>query len=140
MQPSRRALVLEAMIMLAAARLALTVLPFRTIARGLGEVGPPGQPPRGVSRDGDSEWANAVSWAVRTAARNVPFKAVCLPQGIAAKTMLRLRGVQSALHFGVAPGAPPAKALKAHAWLEAAGARVTGYPVADRFTEIACFR
>lgn len=29
--------------------------------------------------------------------------------------------------------------LDAHAWLDAAGVEVTGYPVAEGFAEIACF-
>jgi hypothetical protein len=32
-----------------------------------------------------------------------------------------------------------AKPLDAHAWLDAAGVEVTGYPVAENFAEIACF-
>jgi hypothetical protein len=31
------------------------------------------------------------------------------------------------------------KPLDAHAWLDAAGVEVTGYPVAENFAEIACF-
>jgi hypothetical protein len=67
----------------------------------------------------------------------VPFKAVCLPQAMAARIMLGRRGVASALHFGAAKG--ETKPLDAHAWLDAAGVKVTGYPVALRFAEIACF-
>jgi hypothetical protein len=47
--------------------------------------------------------------------------------------------VPSALHFGVAPGDGPGRGLRAHAWLDVAGAGVTGYPVSGEFTEIACF-
>jgi hypothetical protein len=31
------------------------------------------------------------------------------------------------------------KPLDAHAWLDAAGVEVPGYPVAENFAEIACF-
>ena len=31
------------------------------------------------------------------------------------------------------------KPLDAHAWLDAAGVEVTGYPVPGKFAEIACF-
>jgi hypothetical protein len=31
------------------------------------------------------------------------------------------------------------KPIDAHAWLDAAGVEVTGYPVANTFAEIACF-
>ena len=70
-------------------------------------------------------------------ARYVPFKAVCLPQAMAARVMLKRRGVPSVMHFGAARGDD--KPLDAHAWLDAAGVEVTGYPVADKFAEIACF-
>jgi hypothetical protein len=33
----------------------------------------------------------------------------------------------------------PRNGREAHAWLDAAGTKVTGYPVAPGFTEIACF-
>ena len=71
------------------------------------------------------------------AARYVPFKAVCLPQAMAARVMLERRGVKSVMHFGAAKGTD--KPLDAHAWLDAAGVKVTGYPVAENFAEIACF-
>jgi hypothetical protein len=62
---------------------------------------------------------------------------VCLPQAMAARVMLKRRGVSSVMHFGAARGED--KPLDAHAWLDAAGVEVTGYPVADQFAEIACF-
>ena len=65
------------------------------------------------------------------AARYVPFKAVCLPQAMAARVMLKRRGVESVMHFGAAKGTE--KPLDAHAWLDAAGVEVTGYPVAEEF-------
>jgi hypothetical protein len=67
----------------------------------------------------------------------VPFDAVCLPQAMAARVMLKRRGVKSVMHFGAAKGAD--KPLNAHAWLDAAGVEVTGYPAARNFAEIACF-
>ena len=70
-------------------------------------------------------------------ARYLPFKAVCLPQAMAARVMLKRRGVASVMHFGAARGQD--KPLDAHAWLDAAGVEVTGYPVAINFTEIARF-
>jgi hypothetical protein len=41
------------------------------------------------------------------------------------------------MHFGAAKGT--GKPFDAHALLDAAGAEVTGYPVAKQFAEIACF-
>ncbi|MES2497951.1 MAG: lasso peptide biosynthesis B2 protein [Pseudomonadota bacterium] len=139
----RRALLVEALMWLAAARLALLVFPFRRVARRLGEATAPhadGAAAAGVGGQQDAVLAQDIGWAVGRMAAHVPFKAVCLQQAIAARMMLRRRGIGSALHFGVAKGESPAKALEAHAWLDAAGTPVTGYPVAPRFIEIACFR
>jgi hypothetical protein len=56
---------------------------------------------------------------------------------MAAHSMLARRGVASVMHFGAAKGQD--KPLDTHAWLDAAGVEVTGYPVAKQLTEIACF-
>ena len=135
----RRALVVEAVTWLLLARLALILVPFPKLARRIGTFVPPADPRvahAAASRD-DSRIAEDISWAVTRAARHVPFKAVCLPQAMAARVMLKRRGVASVMHFGAAKG--EAKPLNAHAWLDAAGVEVTGYPVAANFAEIACF-
>ena len=124
-----------------AARLALTFIPFPRLARHLGSFVPPSdarvaQMKTEIAPD-QARVAQGIGWAVTRAARYVPFKAVCLPQAMAAQVMLRRRGVQSVMHFGAAKGTD--KPLDAHAWLDAAGVEVTGYPVAEGFAEIACF-
>jgi Transglutaminase-like superfamily len=136
----RRLLLAEAMLCLAAARLALIVVPFPHLARRLGQFVPPSDPRAlraKVPVDAEAPLAADVSWAVTRAARYLPFKAVCLPQAMAARVMLKRRGVASVMHFGAAKGGQ--QALDAHAWLDAAGVEVTGYPVARHFAEIACF-
>lgn len=137
----RRALVVEAVAWLLLARLALIVIPFPRLARHLGTFVTPTvaralQTKSKRSQD-DTRRAEEVGWAVTRSARYVPFKAVCLPQAMAARVMLKRRGVASVLHFGAAKGQD--KPLDAHAWLDAAGVEVTGYPVANNFAEIACF-
>ena len=57
--------------------------------------------------------------------------------GLAVVSEIELPGAIPALHFGAARGQD--KPLDAHAWLDAAGVDVTGYPVAQNFAEIACF-
>jgi len=138
---SRRALLPEAVLCLLAARLGLIFIPFPRLARRLGSFVPPtdarvAQAQRATALD-NARLAEAVGWAVTRAARYVPFKAVCLPQAMAAQAMLRRRGIKSVMHFGAAKGVD--KPLDAHAWLDAAGIEVTGYPVAEGFAEIACF-
>jgi hypothetical protein len=137
----RRALLIEAVTYLMAARLALIFIPFPRLARRLGTFVSPTDPRALKVRTGtmpsETRLAEEVGWAVTRAARYVPFKAVCLPQAMAARVMLKRRGVASVMHFGAAKGTE--KPLDAHAWLDAAGVEVTGYPVAKNFAEIACF-
>ncbi|HEY1979763.1 MAG TPA: lasso peptide biosynthesis B2 protein [Xanthobacteraceae bacterium] len=137
----RRALLAEAAAYLFAARLALIFIPFPRLARRLGTFVPPTDPralrTKTVSADGQVRLAEDIGWAVTRAARYLPFKAVCLPQAMAARVMLTRRGIESVMHFGAAKGTD--KPLDAHAWLDAAGVEVTGYPVTENFAEIACF-
>jgi hypothetical protein len=137
----RRALLGEAAFWLLAARLALVLAPFPIIARRLGAFVPPSDPRvaqvAAPTTPDEAELARLVSWAVTRGAAHVPFKAVCLPQAMAARIMLKRRGVASAMHFGAAKGEE--KPIDAHAWLDAAGVKVTGYPVGAQFAEIACF-
>ena len=137
----RRALVVEAVACLLLARIGLIFVPFPKLARRLGTFVPPSDPralaARASGAQQDAALAEEIGWAVTRSARYVPFKAVCLPQAMAARLMLKRRGVASVLHFGAARGQD--KPLDAHAWLDAAGVEVTGYPVAKTYAEIACF-
>lgn len=137
----RRALLAEAVAWLLLTRLALLLVPFPRLARRLGTFVPPSDARAVAARRSGAPSATTlaeeIGWAVTRAARHVPFNAVCLPQAMTARIMLKRRGVGSVLHFGAAKG--DQKPLDAHAWLDAAGVEVTGYPVAAKFTEIACF-
>jgi hypothetical protein len=137
----QRALLVEAAVWLLLARVALLAIPFPALARRLGAFVPPTDARVQLARQGGSDLAAGlaaeIGWATVCAARHVPFAAVCLPQAIAARIMLRRRGIASVLHLGAAKGRE--QGIDAHAWLDAAGVEVTGYPVARRFAEIACF-
>lgn len=135
----RRALAAEAVVYLLAARLSLTFVSFPRLARHLGTFVSPSDPRASMTRPyapSHAQLAKEIGWAVTSAARYVPFRAVCLPQALAAHAMLRRRRVPSVMHFGAARGTE--KPLYAHAWLDAAGVDVTGFPVAENFTEISC--
>ena len=137
-----RLLLAEAIWALATARFQLATQPFPRIAQRLGGFVTPAK-----ARETTAAWAAApddqataskIGWAVTRAARHVPFGAVCLPQAMAAKTMLARRGIASVMHFGTMRDEK--LSLSAHAWLDAAGVEVTGYPVEANFTEVACIR
>lgn len=137
----RRLLLAEAVAGLVASRVALLFISFPQLARRFGTLVSPTDA-RVLEREkkaspGQTRLAEDIGWAVTRAARYVPFSAMCLPQAIAAHAMLKRRGVASVMHFGAAKG--QTKPLDAHAWLDAAGVEVTGYPVAERLAEIACF-
>jgi hypothetical protein len=142
----RRAVLIEAVAWLLVARLSLIFVSFPRLARRLGTlVAPTDARALRANSDGKEDQARVaeeVGWAVTRAARHVPFSAVCLPQAMAARIMLKRRGVDSVLHFGARIGQDKIgqdKPIDAHAWLDAAGVEVTGYPVANTFAEIACF-
>jgi hypothetical protein len=137
----RQLLVVEACASMLAARTTLLVLPFPRVARRLGEFVAPADPrvaERAAATTPDqAAIARTVGWAVRSAAPFMPFRSVCLQQAMAAHAMLRRRGVASVMHFGAS--ANGARAIDAHAWLDAAGVKVTGYPIPRDMGEIACF-
>lgn len=139
----RRWLFAEASVYLSLAAMALLVLRFRTIASRLGQTLTPAEAAAKMAavpdREADQPVARDVGAAVRRAADHMPFRAECLEQALAAKYMLRRRNITGALHLGVAPRQGYEGAMMAHAWLDAAGVEVTGYPVGREFTEVACF-
>lgn len=135
---TRKLLILEAVTWLALSRLALLFVPFRRLAAWFGTVAVPSAPTALSCLSPDQvATVQDVGWAVTRAARYVPFRAVCLPQAIAAKAMLERRDVASVMHFGVAKRTEGP--LAAHAWLDAGSVEVTGYPVTDDFVEVARF-
>lgn len=123
------ALAAEALAWLALARLAVVALPFRALARGLGarRAETPAEAPYPPA-------ARRVAWAVAAAARRAPWRSQCLEQALAAKAMLRVRGVQSTLYLGVAR-APTA----AHAWVRVGEVNVTGGQDVSRYAVVASF-
>lgn len=136
-----RGLLAEAVARLIVARVRIAGQPFRRIAKTLGTFVPPADPRIAAARaPGPADQARVardVGWAVTRAARHVPFEAVCLPQAMAAHAMLRRRGIDSVMHLGARRS--DEKPIDAHAWLDAAGVEVTGYPLSEGMTEIGAF-
>lgn len=131
----------EAVCALIAAR-ARSLLPFRVLARQLGGLVPP--PPGHAelapdpSLTDDQQTAiRRIRWAIGAVQPWLPFRTLCLQQAIAARAMLARRGIGSVLHLGVDQSKP--SGLKAHAWLDAGGLCVTGYPVDPTLNEVGRF-
>ncbi len=123
----------EALVTLAAASLAIRLLPFkRTVEMMQGSGGHP-QPDRATAE----RLINQCRWAVTRWADRVPWRAVCFQRGLALHLMLRRRGIPSTLHYGVAQDGP--KGLRAHVWISSEGRPVLGAEEADGFACLATF-
>jgi hypothetical protein len=127
-----RALLVEAVVWLAVARLSL-LLPFRWIAPRLGET--MSETPQSLSSSGGP--GPRVSWAIGVASSYTPWATRCLAQAIAAKAMLRVRGLPTTLYLGTAKNAEGE--MTAHAWLRCGNRVVTGEAAMDSYAVIARF-
>lgn len=134
----RRGLVAEACLSLLAAEARLRLLPLKDQGmRDLARAAVPSEAPA-TGSEGERRAALDVAWAVTRVVAYFPNSARCLAQALAARAMLRRRGIASLMHIGVAR--PDSESFEAHAWLEAAGVEVTGYPVPPELHEIGILR
>lgn len=131
----RQSLLLEAAIWLCIARLAILLLRFSSIARYLGRLRSPSD---AIDSAGEEAVSREISWAIHCASRVLPVRLVCLPQALAAWQMLHRRGIHGRIHFGASRDLTEG-ALQTHAWLEAGGIEITGYPEAYHCVEIGFF-
>lgn len=124
----RQSLLIEAAFELAAASAAVALLPFRrSIVRG-------STPLAGRQRISSVE---SLIWAVEAAARRLPWRTMCIEQGLAAQRMLRRRGIDARLHYG-ARNRDFGK-LEAHVWVTVDQVAVIGGAEAPGFAEIATY-
>ena len=128
-----RLLLLEALTTLSLASLAIRFLPFRRVVAAVGR----GRSNRTVAREERDVVIRRVVWSLDACANRVPWRALCFQRGLAAHLMLRRRGLDSLLHYGVANA--PAGALRAHVWITQGGDFVVGGEEASAFTCLATF-
>lgn len=114
-------LFVQTYILLGLARLAINTVPFPRLTKYLGTplLESPAEAPLPHLLE-----ARRIAWAVRAASRYTPWKSSCFPQAIAAKVLLRRRGIASTLYLGAAFKARTE--LEAHAWLRCGPLYVTG--------------
>lgn len=122
-----RRLVLQALVVVPAVRLALWVLPFRFV-RSYVERASARLPARGGLKPAVP--AERVVRAVSAVSARVP-RATCLTQALAASLLLPRYGHDATLRVGVAKG--EGGRLRAHAWLESGGATILGEPEPGAF-------
>ena len=125
----RKALLVEGLMAVVATSAATRFGAFKRAIR-MGAV-----PLTGPSASGDV--TQDVLWAVETAARVAPWRAMCIQKGLAVQWMLRRRGVDARLHYGIARD--EIGELQAHVWVVAADSVVMGAADAPRFTCVAMF-
>jgi hypothetical protein len=128
--PLDRRLLIQALFLVVAIRLALWLLPFPTIRRLVTRFARPCTPRPFNKGDQDS---SKLAWAVKTVSRYVPA-AACLTQALAAQVLLGRRGFPSRLHIGVAKGAE--QQFMAHAWVECQGKVVIGAIKSRHYTPL----
>lgn len=126
-----RGLLIEASVLLTLSSLAISLLPFRWVARIAGRDG--------AAADGvDREAAVAeIRWAVSAAGRFAPWKPVCFQHGLAAHWMLRRRFIPSTLYYGAS--SDPQRGIIAHVWIKSRDVPVIGCEEAGRYAVLATF-
>jgi hypothetical protein len=124
----RRRLLLRASLVLTGASAAVALLPFRRAIR-FGCV---------PLRQGPQVDIGRCIWAVETAARRLPWRTMCIEQGLAAQRILRAAGIDAVLHYGARHKAAEG-VLEAHVWVTVDGKPVIGGAEAQDFASIASF-
>jgi Transglutaminase-like superfamily len=128
-----RPLLLEAILWLAIAGVAIAVLPFRHV--GSLAAGPIRR--RKFPLQARATTVRRIRWAIITTAARVPWRALCFQQGLAAQLMLRRRGIPSVLYYGSAQD--ERRGLHAHVWVRDGDVDVIGGEIAHRFAILAAF-
>ena len=128
LSPERRRLLLVAAATLSAASAAVALLPFKR-AVAFGSVGL--RPRRPIS-------VNDCVWTVQAVAKRLPWRTMCIEQGLAAQRMLRRTGVNALLHYGARQD-PSSGKLEAHVWVSVAGETIIGDQDEPGFAEIATY-
>ncbi|MBI1330894.1 MAG: lasso peptide biosynthesis B2 protein [Alphaproteobacteria bacterium] len=124
-----RMMQVEAALLLVAAHVAVHALPFRITARAMGRQYREAPP---ASHPDASAIAQRVGQTVEQVALRLPMAPQCLAQTIAARQMLRRRGIDCTIYLGLRRmGAPvdlpvSQRPIAAHAWLNVSGVTVIG--------------
>ncbi len=128
-----RLLLVRAITLLAAVRVALWLFPFRIIQLISAKL----VQACATSRHGKRFPSERGVWALQAARRYVP-RATCLTQALAGQLLLAFNGTSASVRIGVAKKG--ARDFEAHAWLESDGKILIGGEDADqRYTLLLAF-
>lgn len=126
-------LLIEAILLLIVARAAIRVWKFEKIA-ALASARASGRSVR-PSKPGDLQ---RCAWAIAASAKRSPFRALCFERGIAATWMLRRRGYDPTLYYGLKLR-DGAEGLRGHVWVLQDGYGITGAGLAGQYQVMASF-
>lgn len=124
----RKRLLLRAALVLTGASAVVALLPFRRAIK-FGSI------PLGRRREVAIDHC---VWAVEAAARRLPWRTMCIEQGLAAQRILRASGIDAVLHYGARHKGDECR-LEAHVWVTVDGKPVIGGAEAQVFAAIASF-
>lgn len=127
----RQLLLLEALGAVTGSSLAIALIPFRHAV----QVGSR-RLPRNHNRSTENE-ALAVSKAIEAIGRVVPWRVVCFQEGLALQWMLRRRGFDARLHYGIGYG--ERRALGAHVWVSVGDKVLLGGADRAQFRPVAVY-
>ena len=133
---SQKLLFVVTIPLLGVARLAILVLPFRILARRLGEDFKT-TPLVPLITTENKKIATLIGRSVRMAARYTPWQSKCLAQALVAGFLLEVLKIPHGLYLGVCRGAE--SEMKAHAWVCSGPIYVTGGESFREFTVVASF-
>lgn len=122
----------EAAGALTVASAVIKLLPFKTVVRMMNWPPINGRPRAAPPGDLTTE----VRLAVKRAARRLPWRIVCFPEGLAAHWMLRRRRAPSLVHYGLRQSD---SGLTAHVWVSLGDEVVVGEETTDVHTCVAVF-
>jgi len=125
---AQKLMALEALATLIGVAIVLRCLPYRSWRNALK---PPTAARNATPSTDTLTTARQIGRSVAAVARNLPGHPQCLAQALAARAMLKRRGITSELNLGVSSDRA---AINAHAWLAVGSQIVTGGPDVSGFS------
>lgn len=128
----------EAMALIIVAAPLVRWLPFRLLAKAIS------RPVTNVLPHDDRrrDLGDLVAWAIDRAAKRSPLRAMCIECGVAAQWMLRRRGIDATLFYGIGLGGgetTSGRGIDAHVWVMDGVTDIVGQPEPGRYAIVAQF-